>query len=69
MPTFICFSAAPDDYILVEEDPQQVAKELDHRSGLIEFRRLPAESERFEPTTAWVNPARVAFLSDARHLS
>jgi hypothetical protein len=63
MPTVVSFSGTGDDYIVVEEDLDQVAKTLDHRTGLIKLTRLPTESQHFKPTPTWVNPARVAFLS------
>lgn len=63
MPTLVAFSGTGDDYIVVEEDPEQVAKALDHRTGLIKLTRLPGKAQQFESMPTWVNPGRVAFLS------
>jgi hypothetical protein len=61
VPTLIAFSGLGGDYILVEEEPGEVARLLDGAEGFVELRRIPAPvSER--PIATWVNPARVAFL-------
>jgi hypothetical protein len=65
MPAVIAFSGDDEDVILVQEDAEQLAKELDHRSGFIRVTRLPSPRQGFEPMTAWVNPARVAFVTHA----
>ena len=63
MATLIAFSGLGGDYILVEEDPGDVASRLADATGLVELRRIPAPvSER--PIATWVNPARVAFLME-----
>ncbi len=64
MPALIAFSGNDQDVILVQEDAEQVARELAHRSGFIKLTRLPRPRQDFEPMTAWINPARVAFVTD-----
>ncbi len=61
MATLIAFSGAGGDYIIVEEDPPDVANRLEDATGLVEFRRIPAPISE-HPIATWVNPARVAFL-------
>ncbi len=61
MTTLIAFSGHGGDFILVEEDPAEVANLLDGADGLVPLRRIPAPASA-EPIAAWVNPARVAFL-------
>ena len=63
MATLIAFSGHGGDYIIVEEDPGTVANLLDHASGLVELRRIPAPVTN-QPIATWVNPARVAFLME-----
>lgn len=63
MPTLIAFSGSGGDFIVVEEDPHDVASRLDGAAGLVELRRMPAPVSG-EPIAAWVNPARVAFLME-----
>ncbi len=64
MPALIAFSGYDEDVILVQEDPEEVTKALDHRSGLIKLTRVASGRQAFEPMTVWVNPARVAFVTD-----
>jgi hypothetical protein len=61
--TLIAFSGLGGDYILVEEDPGQVAALLDGADGLVRLQRIPAPVSE-EPIATWVNPARVAFLME-----
>ena len=61
MPTLIAFSGLGGDYIIVEEDPREVASLLDAAGGFVELRRIPAPVSE-QPIASWVNPARVAFL-------
>ena len=63
MPTLIAFSGLGGDYILVEEDPDEVASSLDDADGLVSFMRIPAPVSE-HPIATWVNPARVAFLME-----
>ncbi len=59
----IAFSGLGGDYILVEEDPAQVAKLLDRADGLVRLQRLPAPVSE-QPIATWINPGRVAFLME-----
>ncbi len=61
MATLIAFSGLGGDYILVEEEPEAVAKLLDAADGLVELMRIPAPVSE-HPIPTWVNPTRVAFL-------
>ncbi len=61
MATLIAFSGLGGDYIIVQEDPAEVANLLDDASGLVELKRIPAPISE-HPIATWVNPARVAFL-------
>ncbi len=61
MPTQIAFSGLGGDFIIVEEDPAEVADRLAAADGLAEFSRIPAPISHV-PIATWVNPARVAFL-------
>jgi hypothetical protein len=61
--TLIAFSGLGGDYILVEEDPEEVASSLDNATGLVAFMRTPAPVSE-HPIATWVNPARVAFLME-----
>ena len=63
MATLIAFSGLGGDYILVEEDPEDVASSLDDADGLVAFMRIPAPVSE-QPIATWVNPARVAFLME-----
>jgi hypothetical protein len=63
MPAVIAFSGHDEDVILVQEDAEQVVKDLDHRTGYFKVTRLPNQRQSFEPMTAWVNPARIAFVT------
>ena len=63
MATLIAFSGLGGDYILVEEDPEEVASSLDNATGLVAFMRIPAPVSE-QPIATWVNPARVAFLME-----
>ena len=62
MATLIAFSGLGGDYILVEEDPAEVASLLED-AGLVELKRIPAPVSE-HPIATWVNPARVAFLME-----
>lgn len=61
MPTLIAFSGLGGDYIIVQEDPETVARLLDEADRLVELMRIPAPVSN-QPIATWVNPARVAFL-------
>ena len=63
MATLIAFSGLGGDYILVQEDPEEVASSLDNANGLVSFMRVPAPVSQ-QPIATWVNPARVAFLME-----
>lgn len=63
MATLIAFSGQGGDFIIVEEDPQQVAAVLHEAGGLVELTRIPAPISN-HPIATWVNPARVAFLME-----
>lgn len=63
MATLIAFSGLGGDYIIVEQDPAEVAKLLEDATGLVELRRIPAPVSE-QPIATWVNPARVAFLME-----
>jgi hypothetical protein len=64
VPTLIAFSAQGGDFIVVEEDPIEVADRLHGAAGgLVELRRMPVPVGG-EPVATWVNPARVAFLME-----
>ena len=61
MATLIAFSGLGGDFIIVEEDPDDVANLLAGGNGLVRLSRIPAPVSE-QPIAAWVNPARVAFL-------
>ena len=63
MATLIAFSGLGGDYIIVEEDPAEVADLLEDAAGLVELKRIPAPVSE-QPIATWVNPARVAFLME-----
>ncbi len=63
MATLIAFSGLGGDYIIVQEDPGEVASILGGADGLVELRRIPAPVSE-HPIATWVNPARVAFLME-----
>ncbi len=63
MATLIAFSGLGGDYILVEEDPDNVASLLSTADGLVKLSRIPAPVSA-HPIATWVNPARVAFLME-----
>ena len=63
MATLIAFSGLGGDYIVVQEDPGEVASMLRGADGLVELRRIPAPVSE-HPIATWVNPARVAFLME-----
>lgn len=63
MATLIAFSGLGGDYIIVQEDPGEVASMLRGADGLVELRRIPAPVSE-HPIATWVNPARVAFLME-----
>ena len=61
MATLIAFSGLGGDFIIVEEDPDDVANLLATADGLVRLSRIPAPVSE-QPIATWVNPARVAFL-------
>ena len=63
MATLIAFSGLGGDYIIVEQDPAEVAQLLDDATGLVALTRIPAPVSE-QPIATWVNPARVAFLME-----
>ena len=63
MATLIAFSGLGGDYIIVEQDPAEVAQLLEDASGLVQLRRIPAPISE-QPIATWGNPARVAFLME-----
>ncbi len=63
MATLIAFSGLGGDYIIVEEDPAEVADLLEDAARLVELKRIPAPVSE-QPIATWVNPARVAFLME-----
>ena len=63
MATLIAFSGLGGDYIIVQEDPRDVASLLANTGGFVELRRIPAPISE-QPIATWVNPARVAFLME-----
>jgi hypothetical protein len=63
LPTQIAFSGQGGDFIIVEEDPDEVARRLGESHGLVAFQRIPAPISE-EPIATWINPARVAFLME-----
>ena len=63
MPTQIAFSGMGGDFILVEEDPEDVARLLADADGLVRFSRIPAPVSG-QPIPTWVNAERVAFLME-----
>ena len=63
MPTLIAFSGLGGDFIIVEQDPAEVARVLEDATGLVELTRIPAPVSE-QPIATWVNPARVAFLME-----
>jgi hypothetical protein len=60
----IGFSGQTGDYILVEEDLTAVAAEIDRADGLVGVTIQPGQDRSFRAGTAYVNPARVAYLRD-----
>ncbi|HWC25521.1 MAG TPA: hypothetical protein VG474_02955 [Solirubrobacteraceae bacterium] len=63
MATLIAFSGLGGDYVIVEEDPAEVASLLDEADGLVKLSRIPAPVSE-QPIATWVNPVRVAFLME-----
>jgi hypothetical protein len=61
--TQIAFSGLGGDFILVEEEPEEVARLLAKADGLVRLNRIPAPI-REQPIATWVNPERVAFLME-----
>jgi hypothetical protein len=64
MATLVAFSAQSGDYILVEEALDDVAAALKEADGPVRLTITPAARQRFEPSTTYVNPARVAYLRE-----
>ena len=63
MATLIAFSGLGGDYIIVEQDPAEVAALFEGATGLVQLRRLPAPVSE-QPIATWVNPACVAFIME-----
>ena len=63
MPTQIAFSGQGGDFIIVVEDPAEVARRLSENDGLVELQRIPAPISE-QPIATWINPARVAFIME-----
>lgn len=63
MATQIAFSGLGGDFILVEEEPEDVARLLAEADGLVRLSRIPAPVSG-QPIATWVNAERVAFLME-----
>ena len=63
MATQIAFSGLGGDFIIVEEEPEDVVRLLAEADGLVRFSRIPAPLSG-QPIAAWVNADRVAFLME-----
>jgi hypothetical protein len=62
MATLIAFSAAGGDYILVDEELNEVAQRLSGGDAYVELTIVPSARQRFDPSSAFVNTARVAYI-------
>jgi hypothetical protein len=63
MPTLVAFSA-DGDYIIVDEPLADVAQRLTEGGPWIRLTLLPKAQQRFAPSPAWVNAARVAYIRE-----
>ncbi|MGN6275317.1 MAG: hypothetical protein ACTHNP_05205 [Solirubrobacterales bacterium] len=64
MPTMIAFSGQRGDWVLVEEDLEDVRRGLSRGSAddLRRFTQIPEQMQNFEPGPVLINPDRVAYV-------